>query len=80
MKLAIVIATYYRSDRSTINVLVSALKSVLKQTYSNYKIFLIGDQYERIKISCIIITYLLQKKEIIILIKTLCGVMAELTQ
>lgn len=48
MKLAIVIATYYRSDRSTINVLVSALKSVLKQTYSNYKIFLIGDQYEHV--------------------------------
>jgi len=46
MKLAIVIATYQRSDNSTPKYLNRALNSVLAQTHSDYKVFLIGDHYE----------------------------------
>ena len=45
MKFAIVISTYYRKDHSTLQLLVAALKSILKQTYKEYKIYLIGDNY-----------------------------------
>jgi hypothetical protein len=45
-KLAIVIPTYRRSDNKTPEYLTRALLSVKNQTYQNYKVFLIGDNYE----------------------------------
>lgn len=47
MKLAIVVATYYRKDGQTSQYLIRALDSVFKQTYENFKIFVIGDRYEK---------------------------------
>lgn len=46
MKLAIVIATYKRSDGKSLGYVTRALESIKKQTYQDYKIFLIGDKYE----------------------------------
>lgn len=45
-KIAIVIPTYWRKDGSTINYLERSLSSIKKQSYQNYKVFLIGDRYE----------------------------------
>jgi len=46
MKFGIVISTYKRRDGKTLFYLNRALESILKQTYGNYKVFLIGDKYE----------------------------------
>jgi glycosyltransferase involved in cell wall biosynthesis len=46
IKLAIVIATYKRADGKTPEYLHKALECVTKQTYKNYKVFLIGDDYD----------------------------------
>lgn len=45
MKLGIVINTYQKSDGTTKQFLIRALESVKSQTYKNYKVFLIGDNY-----------------------------------
>jgi len=49
IKFGIVIATYYRKDKKTKKYLERCLNSIKNQTYSNYKIFLIGDDYEKLK-------------------------------
>lgn len=46
MKLAIATPTYQRSDGTTPKFLNRAYESILKQTYQDYKVFLIGDHYE----------------------------------
>lgn len=46
MKIGIVIPTYWRKDGTSKEVLNRALQSVAKQTYSDYKVFLMGDHYE----------------------------------
>jgi glycosyltransferase involved in cell wall biosynthesis len=46
IEIAIVIPTYYRKDGNTYQYLKRALKSIKDQTYKNYKIYLIGDNYE----------------------------------
>lgn len=45
-KFAIVINTYKRNDGRTPKLLERAMKSVLGQIYSEWKLFLIGDKYE----------------------------------
>jgi glycosyltransferase involved in cell wall biosynthesis len=47
MKIGIVIPTYWRKDNSTQIILSRALNSILNQTHADYKVFLIGDKYER---------------------------------
>jgi glycosyltransferase involved in cell wall biosynthesis len=47
MKLGVVIPTYRRLDNRTPSLLKRALDSVFKQTYQDFKIFLIGDKYDR---------------------------------
>lgn len=47
IKLGIVIATYRRDDGKSSEFLYRTLESIKKQTYKNYKIFLIGDKYEK---------------------------------
>lgn len=47
MKIAIVIATYYREDGQTKTYLTRALDSIAAQTHKDYRIYLIGDNYER---------------------------------
>lgn len=46
MKIGIIICTYKRKDGKTFEYLTKTLKSVLEQTYKNFKIYLIGDRYE----------------------------------
>jgi glycosyltransferase involved in cell wall biosynthesis len=46
IKFGIVIPTYKRSDGLTIKFLNRCLESIKNQTYTNYKVFLIGDRYE----------------------------------
>ena len=46
IKLGIVISTYQRPDGKTPELLTRALKCVLNQSYSNWKVFLIGDNYK----------------------------------
>jgi glycosyltransferase involved in cell wall biosynthesis len=46
MKLAIVTPTYQRKDGKTPTYLNRAIDSLKKQTYKNFKFFLIGDKYE----------------------------------
>jgi glycosyltransferase involved in cell wall biosynthesis len=48
-KIGIVIPTYYRVDGETSKYLKRALDSVFNQTYQNFKIFLIGDRYEKLE-------------------------------
>lgn len=48
MKLSIVISTYYRKDGTTSKYLKRALDSVFNQTHQDFKIYLIGDRYEKI--------------------------------
>jgi glycosyltransferase involved in cell wall biosynthesis len=43
----IVIATYYRRDKKTQQYLERCLLSIKNQTYSHYRIYLIGDDYEK---------------------------------
>lgn len=58
MKIAVSIATYQRADNKTPFYLKRALDSIFNQTYSNFKIFLIGDRYENsIEIENIISKY-----------------------
>jgi glycosyltransferase involved in cell wall biosynthesis len=45
--ISIVIPTYYRKDGSTITYLKRAIDSIFNQTYQNFKIYLIGDKYEK---------------------------------
>jgi glycosyltransferase involved in cell wall biosynthesis len=45
-KLGIVISTYQRPDGKSPELLARALECVLNQSYSNWKIFLIGDYYK----------------------------------
>jgi glycosyltransferase involved in cell wall biosynthesis len=47
MRLAIVIPTYYRRDGATSVYLNRAISSVFKQTHQDFKIYLIGDRYEK---------------------------------
>lgn len=44
--IAVIIATYKRKDGSTPEILKRAIDSLKEQTYKNYKIFLMGDDYE----------------------------------
>jgi hypothetical protein len=44
--IAIVIATYQRTDNTTPMYLSRALMAIKNQTYQEYKVFLIGDKYE----------------------------------
>lgn len=46
MKLAIATPTYRRLDGTTPKFLTRAYDSVLRQTYKDYKVFLIGDHYD----------------------------------
>lgn len=46
IKFIIVIATYYRKDGLTLKYLTRCLESVKKQTYTNWVVYLIGDEYE----------------------------------
>jgi glycosyltransferase involved in cell wall biosynthesis len=46
MKLGIVIATYRRKDGTTPTYLTRALESIKNQVHQDYKVFLIGDNYE----------------------------------
>lgn len=43
----IIIPTYYRQDGKSKNYLIRALSSVFNQSYQNFKIYLIGDRYEK---------------------------------
>jgi len=45
-KLAIVVTTYYRPDGKTFSYIKNTLQSVFNQTYKNWKIYLIGDNYK----------------------------------
>lgn len=49
MKFAVVIPTYERPDGKTNELLIRALNSVRSQTFPYYEIFLIGDQWGKIK-------------------------------
>jgi len=46
MKIAIIIATYQKANGSTKDYLIRTLESIKKQTFNDYKVFLIGDKYE----------------------------------
>jgi hypothetical protein len=46
MKIAIVIPTYKKSDGSSKFYLTRALESIKKQSFKDYKVFLIGDKYD----------------------------------
>ena len=45
MKIGIVIPTYQKNNGNTPSLLTRALTSIKKQTYTDYKVFLIGDNY-----------------------------------
>jgi glycosyltransferase involved in cell wall biosynthesis len=45
-KFAIVLCTYYRKNGSTFSKISRAIDSIKKQTYDDWKVFLIGDHYE----------------------------------
>lgn len=47
LKLSIVISTYYRQDGKTKEYLERALNSIFNQTHQDFKIYLIGDRYEK---------------------------------
>lgn len=46
MTIGIVIPTYQRGDGTSPSLLTRALNSIKNQTYSDYKVFLIGDKYD----------------------------------
>jgi glycosyltransferase involved in cell wall biosynthesis len=55
VRFGITIATYQRPDGSTNSLLNRALQSVYNQTYHNWKLFLIGDNYhDRIEFGAIV--------------------------
>lgn len=45
MKIAVIIASYFRPDGSTPKYLERALKSIENQTHKDYKVYVIGDNY-----------------------------------
>lgn len=45
MKIAIVCTTYYRPDNKSLFYLERALQSIQNQTYKDYQVYLIGDDY-----------------------------------
>jgi glycosyltransferase involved in cell wall biosynthesis len=47
MKLSITIATFYRKDGSTERYLSRTLQSIKNQTYQDYMVYLIGDDYDK---------------------------------
>ena len=47
MKIAVVIATYFRPDGRSGDFLRRCLTSIKDQSHKNYKVFLIGDKYEK---------------------------------
>lgn len=47
MKIGIIIPTYWRKDGRSKDLLSRALTSIANQSYSNYKVFLVGDLYEK---------------------------------
>lgn len=49
MKLAVVIPTYERPDGKTNELLIRALNSVRAQTFKNYRIFLVGDKWKKLR-------------------------------
>jgi glycosyltransferase involved in cell wall biosynthesis len=46
IKFGIILSTYKRADGSTPHMLKEAMESVKNQTYKNFKIYLMGDDYE----------------------------------
>lgn len=46
MTIGIIIPTYQRKDGNSIKYLQKSLNSIKNQTYTNYKLFLIGDKYD----------------------------------
>ena len=46
MKFAVTIATYQRKDGKTPELLKRALDSVFNQTHQDFRIFIVGDNYE----------------------------------
>jgi glycosyltransferase involved in cell wall biosynthesis len=46
MTLGVTIHTYQRADGQTPQLLLRAIQSVAKQSYQNFKIFIVGDKYE----------------------------------
>jgi glycosyltransferase involved in cell wall biosynthesis len=46
MKIGIVIPTYQKNNGTTPSLLTRALNSIKNQTYTDYKVFLIGDRYD----------------------------------
>jgi len=49
MKIGIVMSTFYRKDGKSAFFLKRSIDSVIKQKHENWKLFLIGDRYERPK-------------------------------
>jgi glycosyltransferase involved in cell wall biosynthesis len=47
MKIGIVMSTFYRKDGKSAFFLKRSIDSVIKQKHENWKLFLIGDRYER---------------------------------
>ncbi len=45
MKLAVVISTYDRKNKSSRDILTKLISMLRKQTYKNFKIYMIGDDY-----------------------------------
>jgi glycosyltransferase involved in cell wall biosynthesis len=46
MKIGIVIPTYQKKNGTTPSILTRALNSIKNQTYTDYRVFLIGDKYD----------------------------------
>jgi glycosyltransferase involved in cell wall biosynthesis len=46
MKIAVIISTFRRGDGKTPELLKQTLSSVFNQTFKDFKLFLIGDNYE----------------------------------
>ena len=60
-KVCVIMATYYRKDGSTKNLLSRALRNLEAQTYKNFKLFVIGDHYDdtnKYKITKILCKYM----------------------
>jgi hypothetical protein len=88
MKISIVIATYYRQDDKSSEYLRRALDSIFNQTHQDFKIYLIGDRYEKSEEieeivsymtmkSCILKISMWQKKEIFTKTNMRCGLTVE---
>jgi len=46
IRFGVIVATYQREDKTTLEKLTEAIESIRAQTYGNYKIYLMGDDYE----------------------------------